>query len=248
MLFSSSCAKKPVTKVVVPSAPIGNLLNNFLIATIDAYGKNMNHAPLHYRIVYDTNKNVDSIIWSVDPSYVSFYQFSYSGNKCTTRSDTLPGDNYDLIMGLNSNGTIQYIVNYDSSAMTYTGTELIGTHIYESSSYGITYDWFGGDIDDFDYYYSNYGGPTNYEYKYYYYDVTKTGQVGDAIRIKDFLQYGRPLLLTQHIPTALRSDTGIVEQYFYQYDSQNRITQFITVSTDNSPNEIDTMIYVYTYY
>ena len=150
MLFSSSCAKKPVTKVVVPSAPIGNLLNNFLIATIDAYGKNMNHAPLHYRIVYDTNKNVDSIIWSVDPSYVSFYQFSYSGNKCTTRSDTLPGDNYDLIMGLNSNGTIQYIVNYDSSAMTYTGTELIGTHIYESSSYGITYDWFGGDIDDFD--------------------------------------------------------------------------------------------------
>ena len=229
--LNNSCKKKA-----------GLNLSTIKIAAIDYYRSG--GIAYHYHITYDTYNNVDSIIsvgGGTDTGSNSFEVFTYTGSSFQITDQ----QNYSLLVYANTNGMILEIQKTDTMLMKYTGSELAELD-YKSPSttypyYTITatdYQWNNGDITTF--------GPSHGVVDSYFYDLGHSGQVGDAMRIDEFINYGRSYTNSSHLPVQLKYSNG-KENYYYTYDSEGRISTFMKVITDNgSPN--DTTDYIYRYY
>ncbi len=216
--------------------------NAVKIASVDYYRSG--GTVYHYRITYNAFNTVDSIVTTgggTDTGTNSFSVFSYTG------SSFLITDQQGLSYGVyaNTNGMILEVLKTDTMLMTYNGNELTELD-YKSPSNtppyyiinAVTYNWRGGDIISY--------GPSQGAMDSVYYDPRHIGQVGDALRIDDFLTYGRSLTSTADLPAELKYANG-KEDYYYTFDGQGRISTLRKVISDNnSPN--DTADYIYKYY
>jgi hypothetical protein len=231
----SSCKKKS------SSSP----LSNILIATVDV---NTSGSIEHYRFVYNSGNDVDSMIivgggldtGSNDYKYFTYYNTSYTITDQHNNSYTVE----------DSNGVIEEIVSTvtaDSIILTYY-SGLLG--IFTNKSPGTfppyyvesiaSYSWSGGDVNSV----SIQGGAL----ETYNYNTSQSGQIGDGARIDYFLNYGKPFFKTNHLPVELLSNGVWAEEYFYQYDNIGRISQLVKVGNNNSIGANDTTTYSYTYY
>lgn len=229
LLPAASCKKKGID------------LNTIKIATVDFHTTSGQGA--HYRITYDTHNSVDSIIGTgtgTSAGTNTLAVFTYVGSSFNITD--AQGNPYFVAAA--TNGLILKVEKYDTMIMTYKGNQLDELDFKVPSSTppyylvtGVPYYWANGDI-------TSYGvAGANSAYKY---NSSRSGQVGDAIRINDFLTYGRPYKLTSHLPTELSYTHG-GEQYFYTFDGNGRISTFMkVVSGSGAPN--DTSEYAYTYY
>ncbi len=217
-------------------------LSTIKISAIDIYrsGGYTNH----YHITYDIYNNVDSIVnigGGTDTGSNSFEVFTYTGSSFSIKDQ----QNYSLLVYANTNGMILEIQKTDTILMTYNGNELAEldykspSNVYPFYSLSATtYQWNNGDIVTF--------GPPHGVPDSCYYDLRRSGQVGDAGRIDEFINYGRSYTSTSHLPVQLKYANG-QEDYYYTYDSQGRINTLTKVISDNvSPN--DTSEYIYKYY
>ena len=198
----------------------------------------------HYHITYDTYNNVDSIGFvggGTDTGTVGFEKFTYLGSSFTITDQ----NNNSYTVDAYTNGQIFEVLTIDTMLMTYNGTELAELD-YKSPSntypfYHIdstTYRWNNGDMVAFS---------INGVVDSYSYNPGKSGQVGDALRIENFLKFGRSYIATNHLPDELTFNGAWIEQYFYKLDGSGRITQLIKV-TNQSSSTNDTVTYAYTYY
>ena len=210
-----------------------NPFGNTKIATVDLtqYG-----ATTHSRLVYDINNNVDSII-TTGPGLYHYKKFGYFGTSYNVTDE----NNYTFEVEANASGMILKILVTDTMSMIYNGNQLgeldtktaspIYPYYVKSS---VNYTWSNGDV-------ATMGSQT------YVYDPGKSGQPGDAIRIDQFLAYGRSYIKTTHLPTDLKNNaTDTVEKYFYQFDAGGRISQ-LTKLTNISGGVGDSTIYVFGY-
>ena len=231
-LSAVSCKKKK-----------GLNLSTIKIATVD-FNETDGHG-YHYRITYDTYGNVDSIIATGTGAAAGdnpISKFTYLGSSFRITDGW--GDSYFVYA--NTSGMILEVQKYDTLLMTYKGTQLdeLDYKIPNTTAppyYTInanTYEWNNGDITTF--------GPPHGAVDSYSYNNGRSGQVGDAIRIGDFLTYGRPYKLTAHLPVEMKYAHGS-QQYFYTFDGNGRISTFTRViSGSGAPN--DTSVYTYSYY
>jgi hypothetical protein len=198
----------------------------------------------HYRITYDAYNNVDSILntgGGTDTGSNSFNVFTYTGSSFLVTDQ----QNLSYQVYANTSGLILEILKTDTILMTYNGKQLAELDYKSPSSVypfytvtATTYQWNNGDIITF--------GPPQGVVDSYFYDLRRSGQVGDALRIDEFINYGRSYNNTSHLPVQLRYSNGR-ENYYYTYDSQGRISSLMKVISDNnSPN--DTADYLYRYY
>ncbi len=213
------------------------------IATVDYASGNMRQ---HYIITYDKYNNVDSISdngGGVDTGAFSFKKFNYIGSSFTITDQT--GGIY--MVDANTNGQILEVLLTDTLLMTYDGNELTKlSYKQPSSTYpfytltSYTYQWNNGDIAS----YSLSGVVDSY-----YYDQSRSGQEGDALRIGNFLQYGRSYISTSHLATEKEMLGTWGEEYLYKFDVAGRISQLTKVTNQGpAPNTNDTETYAYTYY
>lgn len=197
-----------------------------------------------YRIVYDVYGNVDSFVVTgggFDTGYNGFNAFNYIGSSWTITDQ----NNYTFRVDGNTNGDIIGVLVTDTLSMIYNGSELsvinikspIPAYPYDSLS-SIQYTWLNGDVSMF-----MYPGVT----QSYDYDQSRGGQIGDAIRVQEFLTYGRPFIKTSHMPKDLNSGGQMTEQYLYQYDGSGRISQLQKIKVDHTGGNNDTTTYNYHY-
>ena len=192
----------------------------------------------HYFITYDMYNNVDSIGMlggGTDTGSNGYEKFTYVGSSFTI---TDQGNN-SYTVDANTNGQILKILLIDSITMAYNGTQIVEVN-YAYPSYDYTYLWDNNnDIAGF----SLNGGVVDS----YYYDLSHSGQEGDALRIDNFLQYGRSYISTSHVADELEYGGTWIEEYMYTYDNTGRISQLTKViNGGSSPNDTET--YAYTYY
>ena len=217
-------------------------LSTIKIATVDY--ADIGGGRFHYRFTYDRYNNVDSIITvggGTDTNTYSFAQFTYIGSSFTI---TDPNGFYYTV-DANTNGQIIEVLKTDTLLMKYNGNEIAELdNKLPSNTYpfyiidSTNYYWNNGDIAA----YSKSGVVDSY-----YYDNGHSGQEGDALRIDQFITYGRSYTNTNHLPTKLSFLGAWREQYFYHFDGEGRISQLTKViNGGSSPN--DTQTYAYTYY
>jgi len=216
-------------------------ISNLKIAYVDKY-----HAGsvLHYRFVYDSYNNVDSTIivgGGTDTGTTNFMAFMYYGSFFSIT--TAYNGAYDV--DVNSNNLISEVPLYDTLLMTYNNNELteqdIKSPITTPPYYSIAatdYTWANGDIAS----YTNQGISYTLDY-----NQSRPGQLGDGWRIDLFLSYGTSYIQTTHLPTDIMNGAAWVEKYFYQFDGQGRISQFIRTQNNNGSGADDTTIYNYQY-
>ena len=196
---------------------------------------------LNYTISYDNYDNVDSIHiigGGTDTGENDYITFNYVGSSFVI-NDQINGS---LMVDANTNGQIIKLLLIDTISMTYNGNELTQL-TYAQPSYTYTYQWNNGDIAN----YMINGGGGAADTNYYYYDQTRLGQAGDALRIKNFLQYGRSYITTTHLPDELYYSGGWEQEYLYTFDNQGRISE-LTWVTKVTGSANDTETYAYTYY
>ena len=215
------------------------------IATVERIYNGFN---TRYRIVYNKDKTVDSIvIFHVNMGGTfDVEKFIYNGNSYTI--DKMGNTLYTITTG--ANGMIQKIAApglttdavYTGNLITQWSQTLVTTTppYYETSGY--RYLWANNDITSANYTLSSF-------HELFFYDYSHAGQPGDALRIYDFLQYGSSLFKTSHVPTVVKSadsvsSPGLAAQYLYQYDNAGRISKLSVV---NYPFT-DTETFAYTYY
>lgn len=192
---------------------------------------------LHYYIGYDAYDNVDSISiigGGIDTQSVDYKTFTYVGSSFVI-NDYLNGP---LTVYANTNGQILQVLTLDTATMTYNGSELTQL-AYAQPSEIYTYQWNNGDITTC----TNSGGVVDT----YYYDLSRNGQAGDALRIDNFLKYGRSYITTCHLPDEQEYGGNWIEEDLYQFDSQKRISVLTRVFNGGSTSN-DTETYAYTYY
>jgi len=199
----------------------------------------------HYRIVYDVYNNVDSIVRTgggADTGSNGFEAFNYVGSSFSITDQT--GNSFTV--DANTNGQIFKVLVTDTLTMTYNGTELteLTTKILSPtypfySLVSTNYLWGSGDIVS---------ATTASTTDSIAYNTSKSGQIGDALRIDAFLTYGRSYIVTSHLPIDFTSSGNWVEHAFYQFDSQNRLSQFLKVLNNNGASADDSTFYNYQYY
>jgi len=199
----------------------------------------------HYRIVYDAFNNVDSMViigGGTDTGSNGFMVFNYFGSSFSISDQS----NNSFTVYANTNGVILEVLLADTLFMTYSGTELAQlTQKTVSAVYpfyttvGTNYVWANGDI------LSTSLLTTTDSVAY---SNSKSGQVGDGWRIDEFLSYGRPFIETAHLPTDFTSSGTWIEHFFYQFDSQGRISQLLKVLNNNGAVSDDNTYYNYQYY
>jgi hypothetical protein len=199
----------------------------------------------HYRIVYDVYNNVDSIVvvgGGTDTGSNGYEAFNYVGSSFSITDQS--GNSFTV--DANTNGQILEVLITDTLIMTYTGAELTGlttktlsaTYPYYSLV-STNYQWANGNIVS---------ATTASTTDSVAYNTAKSGQIGDAFRIDAFLAYGRPYIETTNLPATFTSSGNWVEHCFYQFDSQNRISQFLKVLNNNGAAIDDSTFYNYQYY
>ncbi len=211
------------------------------IATIDY---RHNNELEHYSITYDAYNNVDTMRITGGGSALghnAFKAFAYIGSSYSITDET----GYTFPVYANTAGMILSIVqSADSMSFVYNGTQLATLYdvspILNPPYYVLSstqYTWSGGDVA------SIYTNSINETYDY---DKSKSGQAGDIIRINQFLGLGLSYTKTSHLPIDMYISGTWAEKYYYQFDSQGRISQMQKVT--NIAPATDTAIYQYTYY
>ncbi len=196
----------------------------------------------HYRIVYDQYDNVDSIVWVGDGTITGtggYKTFSYFGSSFSITDNS--GNSF--VVDANTNGMILEILQADTLIMHYNSSnQLVKLDNKIGSTtppyYTITstnYTWVNGDMTNF--------GPAGTGNAYYY-DMSKSGQPGDVLRINDFISYGRSYIKTTNLPRGLINSADTAESYSYQFDNMGRISELIKVNVSTN----DTEFYAYKYY
>jgi len=203
----------------------------------------------HYYIGYDSFNNVDSIGiigGGTDTGYADYVTFNYVGSSFVINDH----QNGSLMVDANSSGQIIKVLSIDTMIMFYNGSELTEIERKLASinppGYALDstiYTWNGGDL-------IGYKVDTGVVDSYYY-DLTRTGQIGDALNIENFLTYGRSYFSTVHLPDELSFRGVWIEEDLYQFDGQGRISELMRVingTTNGTSSPNDTTTYVYTYY
>jgi hypothetical protein len=210
-------------------------LSTIKIATVDE--SEPGGVRYHYFIFYDMYNNVDSISkvgGGIDTGYSDYYTFNYVGSSFIIND----GNVGPITVDANTNGQILKILVVDSVTMYYNGSEL--TELKYATSPSRIYQWDNnGDIASD----SLAGGVADT----YYYDLSRNGQIGDALRIDNFLQYGRSYITTNYLPDELGHNGIWIEEDLYQFDDKGRISQLKRIINGNA-NPNDTTTYAYTYY
>lgn len=199
---------------------------------------------LHYRMTYDGGNSVDSLI--LTGSGMSSGRYGYLKFVYYTLSYSVTNEsNISFLTLVNKDGNITRLNVADTPSMLYENGRLAeldtkspsATYpfIIKTSAYP---QWTDGDITAIGY---------TGNIKRYAYDKNHKGQLGDALRIDDFLKYGRPILKSSHVPIAYIYNSDTAEKYLYQYDSQGRISQLSKVVITNTAAN-DTLVYTYGYY
>jgi len=227
ILAGVSCKKK---KSVNPFTAAG-------IATVDA---NYSGDLFHYNIYYNQDNNVDSIILTQTVAgsvYHGYSKFSYSGNTITVTDD----NNGTATFSTNANGMITQIADLavGATAITYNGTEVTELVAYVVDT--TKYIWGGnGNIST--------GKDNSGNNDTYFFDLKNYGQPGDALRIDDFLSYGRSIIRTNNLPMQIQdANTDELQLFSYTFDGQGRISTLTEKYTENNL-VIDSTVYTYTYY
>ena len=183
-----------------------------------------------WRIVYDTQNRVDSIIEIAPGTTSSIKKFAYSASFYTITEFSNSDSSVNKVT-LNPDGSINSVYRgpQDTIYISYgaNGVAQIKNNEY-GQSYVSNYTWINGDIDSASSPSSN--GAT------YFYNINYLWQIGDGISIFDFLDYGRPIIHSKHLMTEQSYD-GTSEKYMYKFDNRSRITQ-LTIGSET---------YVYTY-
>ncbi len=194
----------------------------------------------HYRIVYDEYNNVDSMViigGGTDTGFTGFQAFSYFGSSYSVTD----ANGNSFTVDANTSGVILEVLTTDTLFMTYNGAELgeLDTKAAGGTKVATNYTWSNGDIVST----LSQGVTDSCDY-----NLSKNGQIGDAFRIDAFLSYGRPYIETAHLLTDIKSGGVWQEKYFYQFDGQGRISQFVKVKNNNGVSADDTTFYNYQYY
>jgi len=200
----------------------------------------------YYHISYDAYNNVDSIGiigGGNDTGYFDYLTFNYVGSSFVKKDY----QNGSVFVDANTDGQIIEVQTLDTLIMTYNGSELTELE-YKLPIPGGT-----SCVLDSNIYLWNDGDLTGYKYDTgvvdsYYYDLTRSGQIGDAMNIDLFLQYGRSYFSTVHLPDELSYRGVWIEEDLYTFDSQGRINQLMKVINSGSGSPNDTTTYLYTYY
>lgn len=212
------------------------------IATIDY---THNGGGRHYSLFYGAYNNLDSMHWTgigTSSGSSGYKKFSYFGTSFNIKDETF----FTYTVYANSNGQLLKVLVADTLGFSYDGDQIrqmqeyTRTATYPFYKYVTTYYyWKDGDltsstIDNVS---------TNYEY-----DLTKYGQPGDAIRMSEFLLYGRSYIKTIHLPSQLSKNGVWTEKYLYQFDGNGRISQMSKISNNLGITSDDTATFGYTYY
>ena len=207
---------------------------NTRIATVDEIGGGYS---LHTQVYYNQDNKVDSMAVSEVASgsvYSGYRKYIYSGNTCTVTDQ----DHQSYTVITDGNGLITKVISDGITTMTYSGNELV--QMDDNSTYGTTttkYTWSHGNL--------SFSGDNTY-----FFDPKRAGQPGDALRIGDFLVYGKYLIRTNNLPTEIKSTNAFALRLFsYLYDSQGRISRYTSKYADAASLTVyDSLVYVYTYY
>ena len=203
----------------------------------------------YYHINYDSYNNVDSISilgGGNDTGYFDYLTFSYVGSSFIINDF----QNGALMVDANTNGQIIKVLSTDTLIMTYNGIELTQLN-YKLASTSAPYYTLDSDV-----YTWNNGDMTEYKHDMgvtdsCHYDMTRSGQVGDALSIENFLRYGRSYFSTVHLPDELSYNGVWIEEEVYTFDNDGRISMLQRVtngSTNGASSPNDTTTYAYTYY
>jgi hypothetical protein len=207
------------------------------VATID-----YSHAGaiLHYRIFYDNYNNVDSMDIIGDGTSAGSHsskKFRYFGTSYSITDES----NFTLNVLINSNDQISKILIADTTSLIYNNNQLADMAIWSPKAtypfYTINhiyYEWVNGDV-------------TTVGEQKYSYNNSKNGQPGDAIRMEQFLIYGRSYIKTTHLPSSRYIPNSWTENFSYEFDSKGRISKFIKRLTE-AGSVLDSSVYNYTYY
>lgn len=217
-------------------------LSNTRIAAMDI--KHMGGV-MHYRMVYDRSNNVDSFVivgGGYDTGYYGYSVFNYIGSSYNIKDET----GGFLSIYAYSNGYILKVLQKDTLNMLYNNSNQltqinvvspITRYPYDSVT-SIYYNWKNGDMTDYN------AKGANWKYDY---DGSHGGQIGDAIRVSEFLSYGRSFIKTSHIPSAFYTGNIMTEQYLYTYDGSGRVSVFTKILVDHTGRPNDTTTYTYFY-
>jgi hypothetical protein len=231
IMVAVSCKKKDKDK---GNTPIVTPVSHD-IKTVDYYD---GMRTFHYRIVYNAQNKVDSIIETTDPIIPGA-----TGNLPSIYSDSgytvlyniggmyfLDSNTFKIV--LNENGMITWLSKGNkrgADTLTYKyndTTEVVEFNIKNGIVHSLQehYYWQDGDLIG------------------YTYDTAKWQQ-GDYLSIQDFLKYGRPIFKTKHLVTGISNNPGphIQPKYIYRFDSVGRISQMLI------PVISDKQRYTYTY-
>ncbi len=228
IIWAASCKKATTAPVIATDTVV-----NAQIATVQL--NRGSNDTTNYRIVYNAQNQVDSIIETTYYGESQVTLFTYSGSTCLIQNPTSGTGTYDTLT-LNADGTINTIASgyYNTAVFTYNTNGVTQRDNLEYNEHSVTnYVWVNGDID------SSYTTPVSAGFsnaQIYYYDLAHHWQMGDIISIADFLAYGRPTVHSKHLVTQTSTE-GFPTQYSYKFDSRGRITQL----TENGS------IYYYTY-
>jgi hypothetical protein len=146
----------------------------------------------------------------------------------------------------NTAGVLLKVLVPDTLYYTYSGSQLtdmnhyttIATPPYYLNTHTF-YTWKDGDVVS---------SVTGTVTRTYTYNKSRDGQPGDALRIHDFLNYGRPVIRTTHLPSGYTQSSSIGASYNYAFDANGRISTMAEVNYDTDMGTSDTTFYTYSYY
>jgi len=196
-----------------------------------------------YRVVYDGLYNVDSLVWAglgSSSGSSGLTKFKYVGTSFTMTNVS----GIEIMVYADGAGKMLKVLQADTIIFHYKN-DLLEALDHKTATtmppyYTTTteyYSWKDGDL--------TYVGPSGGTGVGFYYDMSKSGQAGDPMRIDNFLLYGRSYIKTNHLPMGMTRNADTIARYFYQFDGSNRISQLSSVSYDGSLT--DTVAYRYTY-
>lgn len=217
-------------------------LGNLKFSTIAVIaGNNVSN----YRCVYDSQGNLDSLVYSnIDSGNNNngYLAFEYATNYYLVHHSTGGTDSIQL-----NKGNFTYVYQQSTGDSIYfeynTAGNITKQFIHMPVNGAIdsnVFNWGSFDIN----YIQSY---TSSNPAYYTVNPNIVGQIGDALRINQFLTYGKTYLNTPHLPIFETYVGNVVENYLYKYDASGRISELSVAENFNSGTNMDTIYYKYTY-
>jgi hypothetical protein len=208
---------------------------------------NNNGDVVHYHITYTTGNNVDSIISTgggADTGYNNFLSFSYRSSSYLITDANNKQATVDLNTSLqidtvfSGTGSVATFLQYYNGLLGAVNTIVTsGTYPYTATQTA-TYYYTSGNVTQI----TGPAGTVSYSY-----NTGKGAQIGDALRIDQFLTYGRAYTISSDLPVEMDLSNIWQEKYNYIYDGSGRISQFMRVTNNTSGGINDTAWYNYIY-